>query len=113
LAQEPRRVIWAPSAFAELQLLPYPIREGFLNRIDLVERFPEMYQVETQGKWAGLRRIPYRSMILFYICWKQDQTINVEALVHARRIAVSLVRQPAGSGRYSTSTQLGDAANAA
>jgi hypothetical protein len=46
-----------------------------------------MYQVEMQGEWAGLRRIPFRSRILFYVWWKQDQTIYIEAIVEARRRA--------------------------
>jgi hypothetical protein len=44
-----------------------------------------MYPVEFSGEWAGLRRIHFRSWLLFYVWWAQDQTVYIEAIVNARR----------------------------
>jgi hypothetical protein len=60
--QEPRRVIWALSAFRTFQ-------------IPLLKHNPEMYQVENRGRWAGLCRIPVPDWILFYAYWQADRTI--------------------------------------
>lgn len=53
-----------------------------------------MYQVEMQGEWAGLRRIPFRSRILFYVWWKQDR-IRRYTLRQLSKLAAA---RKAGSG---------------
>ena len=43
-----------------------------------------MYQVETAGRWAGLRRFFTDQWVVFYMYWDEDHTIYIEAIVPAR-----------------------------
>ena len=84
MAQAPARVIWSQEAFHRFQSLPFAAREGILKRVDLVRVFPRMYQVEPEGRWAGLRRFVIESLIVFYAYWESERTIYLEVIVPAR-----------------------------
>ncbi len=43
-----------------------------------------MYQVEMQGRWAGLRRFFVRAWVVFYAYWRSVNTVFIEVVVPAR-----------------------------
>jgi len=43
-----------------------------------------MYQLETAGKWEGLRRMVVGWYKLYYTYWHSEHTIYVETIVSTR-----------------------------
>jgi mRNA-degrading endonuclease RelE of RelBE toxin-antitoxin system len=44
-----------------------------------------MYQVEDEGRWAGLRRLYVGEWKVFYSVWEPTSAIYIEIIVHAKR----------------------------
>ena len=84
MASRPCRLVWADEALRTFQSLPRPVREEILRLIDLLIVFPEMYAVETFGRWAGLRRFFVRGLMVLYAYWPESETAYIEVIVPAR-----------------------------
>ncbi len=39
-----------------------------------------MYQLELEGRWAGLRRFIAQSWVVFYGYWQAENTVYIEAI---------------------------------
>ena len=61
-----------------------PVRSEILELTEQLAVFPEMYAVETFGRWAGLRRFFVKHMVVYYAYWAQNATLYVEVIVPAR-----------------------------
>jgi hypothetical protein len=60
----------------------YPFAESE-KLLQLVARFPKMFRVEDEGKYAGLRRMPVDRWILFYGHLPEDEAVMVQFIVVA------------------------------
>jgi len=49
--------------------------------LQLLKLFPEMYQVETEGRWEGLRRMPVGFHRLYDAYRHGNHTLYIDALV--------------------------------
>jgi mRNA-degrading endonuclease RelE of RelBE toxin-antitoxin system len=67
------------------QRLSYQDRSRILDRLKLLETFPEMYKVVETGRWRGLRRFFSGSQVVFYAYWPGEDTVYVEVVAAARR----------------------------
>lgn len=84
MASSAARLIWSTEAFSAFQGLPPSIGTEVLRRIELLAIYPRMYQVEPNGRWAGLRRFFVRDRVVYYSYWDPDHTVYVEAIRPAR-----------------------------
>ena len=84
MASRPCRIVWADEALRTLQSLPHPVRGKIVQLIELLSVFPEMYAVETFGRWAGLRRFFILNLVVYYAYWPQDEAAYIEVIVPAR-----------------------------
>lgn len=84
MAPEPPAIVWTEEAFRNLQRLSPDIREQTLLKLEVVRRFPRMYQVQGTGRWRGLRRFLVANQKVYYTYWKENHTLYVEALWPAR-----------------------------
>jgi len=81
---EAAKVVWSKRSFAQFQQLPDQLRERINNRLPLLQQNPQMYQLETAGKWEGLRRMVVGWYKLYYTYWHSEHTIYVETIVSTR-----------------------------
>ena len=84
MAQEPARTVWSQEAVTTFQQLDPRTRDQILQRVDLLKQMPMLFQVEQDGRWAGLRRFRSWNVIVFYTYWHENHTVYVEAIVPAR-----------------------------
>ena len=84
MASQPPRIAWTEESVTAFQQLPFDIRQQIVDKLDIVQRYPRMYQVQASGRWRGLRRLFVRNWRIYYVYWDTTHTIYVEALAHAR-----------------------------
>lgn len=84
MASEPVLIVWSEEAASGFKALSYQPREEVLRRIAFIETNPMMYQVEERGRWAGLRRFYALGVVVFYVYWRETQSVYIEAVVPAR-----------------------------
>lgn len=84
MAPAPPRVIWSEESFHQFQTLSFSVRQAILKRIDFVRAYPQMYQLELDGRWAGLRRFIVQPWVVFYGYWQAEHTVYIEVIVPAR-----------------------------
>ena len=84
MAQEPARIIWSAESVGRFKELGHRTRDQILKRVALLERMPMLFQVEPDGRWAGLRRFRSRSVIVFYTYWHENHPVYIEAIVPRR-----------------------------
>lgn len=71
----PARVVWAREAADNFKALSSKHQDQLSERIALLRLAPKMYQVETFGKWRGLRRIPFRNHKVYYAYWDVENAL--------------------------------------
>jgi mRNA-degrading endonuclease RelE of RelBE toxin-antitoxin system len=84
VASQPPRVTWTEESFTAFQQLPFDIRREIIDKLDIVQRYPRMYQVQAAGRWRGLRRFLVQNWKIYYVYWDKTHTIYVEAIGHTR-----------------------------
>jgi hypothetical protein len=57
VASQPPRVTWTEESFSAFQQLPFDIRRQIIDKLDIVQRYPRVYQLQTGRHWARARSI--------------------------------------------------------
>lgn len=81
----PVKIIWSKQAFTEFQNLPVNIQELIERKLPLLRFNPQMYQVESAGYWAGLRRAVVGNFKLYHTYWHAENAIYIETIVSIHR----------------------------
>lgn len=76
--------MWAREAADAFQRLRATDRAAILHALDLLRHFPEMFEAQAMGQWAGMRRFFSGPWVVFYAYWRPNETVYVEAIVPAR-----------------------------
>jgi hypothetical protein len=84
VASKPARIIWSEASVSAFKQQSDATREHILWRVELLKNMPMMFQVEPNGRWAGLRRFHSLNVIVFYTYWHENNSVYIEAIVAAR-----------------------------
>lgn len=84
MASQPPPITWTEESFTAFRQLPFEIRQLIVDKLDTVQRYPRMYQVQPSGRWRGLRRFLVRNWKIYYVYWDTTHTTYVEAIAPAR-----------------------------
>ena len=60
------RIIWAPSVRDVASELPTETQEIILEKLDLLETFPRLYQVCEKGRFRRCRRFVAEDWVVYY-----------------------------------------------
>ena len=84
MASKQSRIIWSEESVAAFKQLGHSTRDHILWRVELLKNMPMLFQVEPDGRWAGLRRFHSLNVVVFYTYWHDNHTVYIEAIVPAR-----------------------------
>ncbi len=85
MASQPSRIVWTRESFQLFQGLSLQDRKQIEAKLGILAVYPQMYQVEVEGFWQGMRRFQAKAWKVYYVYWQPTDTIYVEAIRHVRQ----------------------------
>ena len=70
------RIIWSQESLDKFRRLEHQTRDQILRRVEFLKHSPLLYRVESEGRWAGLRRFRADEVIVFYAYWQQNHSLH-------------------------------------